>query len=60
MHCFKYLVSKMPSLSHSLKARNDHGETLRDLAQRFYKDNIVDYIDSLQKGKGQLQKPEGE
>ncbi|EMP35014.1 Ankyrin repeat domain-containing protein 42 [Chelonia mydas] len=48
LHCFKFLVSKMPSVSHTLKARNDHGETPKDLAQRFYKDNIVQYIDGVE------------
>ncbi|XP_032626558.1 ankyrin repeat domain-containing protein 42 isoform X1 [Chelonoidis abingdonii] len=48
LHCFKFLVSKMASVSHTLKARNDHGETPKDLAQRFYKDNIVQYIDSVE------------
>nr|XP_056714820.1 ankyrin repeat domain-containing protein 42 [Euleptes europaea] len=50
--CFKFVVSKMPTLLHSLKARNDHGETPRDLAERFYKADIVNYIDDLQKGAG--------
>uniref|UniRef100_A0A8D0BQG9 Ankyrin repeat domain 42 n=1 Tax=Salvator merianae TaxID=96440 RepID=A0A8D0BQG9_SALMN len=58
LHCFKFLVSKMPTLVRALKARNDHGETPRDLAQRFYKDNIVEYIDSLQVEKGQMEKEE--
>ncbi|XP_051476792.1 ankyrin repeat domain-containing protein 42 isoform X2 [Apus apus] len=49
LHCFKFLVSKMASVMHTLKARNDHGETPRDLAQRFYKDNILQYIDGLEK-----------
>uniref|UniRef100_A0A8C3RHM0 Uncharacterized protein n=1 Tax=Chelydra serpentina TaxID=8475 RepID=A0A8C3RHM0_CHESE len=48
LHCFKFLVSKMASVSHTLKARNDHGETPKDLAQRFYKENIVQYIDSVE------------
>ncbi|XP_032075597.1 ankyrin repeat domain-containing protein 42 [Thamnophis elegans] len=48
LHCFKYLVSKMPTLVHSLKARNDHGETPRDLAQRFYKENILVYMNSME------------
>ncbi|CAM4358546.1 unnamed protein product [Caretta caretta] len=48
LHCFKFLVSKMACVSHTLKARNDHGETPKDLAQRFYKDNIVQYIDSVE------------
>ncbi|XP_074936224.1 ankyrin repeat domain-containing protein 42 isoform X3 [Phalacrocorax aristotelis] len=49
LHCFKFLVSKMASVMHTLKARNDQGETPRDLAERFYKDNILQYIDSVEK-----------
>ncbi|XP_040400262.1 ankyrin repeat domain-containing protein 42 isoform X6 [Cygnus olor] len=49
LHCFKFLVSKMASVVHTLKARNDHGETPRDLAERFYKDNILQYINGVEK-----------
>ncbi|XP_015262650.1 PREDICTED: ankyrin repeat domain-containing protein 42, partial [Gekko japonicus] len=56
--CFKFLVNKMPTLTHSLKARNDHGETPRDLAERFYKTDIVEYIDGLQKEKDRPKKQE--
>ncbi|KAM6212617.1 LOW QUALITY PROTEIN: ankyrin repeat domain-containing protein 42 [Sarcoramphus papa] len=49
LHCFKFLVSKMASVMHTLKARNDQGETPRDLAERFYKDNILQYIDGVEK-----------
>ncbi|XP_063250503.1 ankyrin repeat domain-containing protein 42 isoform X3 [Prinia subflava] len=49
LHCFKFLVGKMASVAHTLKARNDHGETPRDLAERFYKDNILQYIDGVEK-----------
>ncbi|XP_054830100.1 ankyrin repeat domain-containing protein 42 [Eublepharis macularius] len=56
--CFKFLVNKMPTLSHSLKARNDHGETPRDLAERFYKTDIVEYINKLQREKDQPKKLE--
>ncbi|XP_060091317.1 ankyrin repeat domain-containing protein 42 [Heteronotia binoei] len=55
---FKFLVNKMPTLTHSLKARNDHGETPRDLAERFYKTDIVEYIDNLQKEKDRPKKQE--
>ncbi|XP_037232671.1 ankyrin repeat domain-containing protein 42 isoform X3 [Falco rusticolus] len=48
LHCFMFLVSKMASVMHTLKARNDQGETPRDLAERFYKDNILQYIDSVE------------
>ncbi|NWW46696.1 ANR42 protein, partial [Pedionomus torquatus] len=51
LHCFKFLVSKMASVMHTLKARNDQGDTPRDLAERFYKDNILQYIDSVEKEK---------
>ncbi|NXU20370.1 ANR42 protein, partial [Pardalotus punctatus] len=49
LHCFKVLVGKMAGVMHTLKARNDHGETPRDLAKRFYKDNILQYIDGVEK-----------
>ncbi|KAM6094331.1 ankyrin repeat domain-containing protein 42 isoform 2-T4 [Chlamydotis macqueenii] len=49
LHCFKFLVNKMASVVHALQARNDQGETPRDLAERFYKDNILQYIDSVEK-----------
>ncbi|KAK2519417.1 ankyrin repeat domain-containing protein 42 isoform X1 [Columba livia] len=49
LHCFKFLVSKMGSVPRTLKARNDHGETPRDLAERFFKDNILQYIDDVEK-----------
>nr|XP_009920272.1 PREDICTED: ankyrin repeat domain-containing protein 42 [Haliaeetus albicilla] len=49
LHCFKFLVSKMANVMHTLKARNDQGETPRDLAERFYKDNILQYIDGVEK-----------
>ncbi|XP_042312202.1 ankyrin repeat domain-containing protein 42 isoform X2 [Sceloporus undulatus] len=58
LHCFKFIVSKMPTLVHALKARNDHGETPRDLADRFYKDSIVEHIDELQKEKGLFEREE--
>lgn len=58
LHCFKFLVSKMPTLVHALKARNDHGETPHDLAQRFYKHSIVEYIEALQTEEEQPKKEE--
>ncbi|NXG40967.1 ANR42 protein, partial [Psilopogon haemacephalus] len=51
LHCFKFLVSKMASVMHTLEARNNQGETPRDLAKRFYKDNILQYIDGVE-GEG--------
>ncbi|XP_026696900.1 ankyrin repeat domain-containing protein 42 isoform X1 [Athene cunicularia] len=58
LHCFKFLLSKMASVTHTLKARNDQGETPRDLAERFYKDNILQYIDGVEKGGEHLETQE--
>lgn len=60
LHCFKLLVGKMASVTHTLKARNDHGETPRDLAERFYKDNILQYIDGVEKEEEHPETQEGE
>ncbi|RMC07468.1 hypothetical protein DUI87_16940 [Hirundo rustica rustica] len=49
LHCFKFLVGKMAGVTHTLQAKNDHGETPRDLAERFSKDNILQYIDGVEK-----------
>ncbi|XP_042542638.1 ankyrin repeat domain-containing protein 42 [Dipodomys spectabilis] len=44
LHCFKFLVSRMSSEKQALKAFNDNGENVLDLAQRFFKQNIVQFI----------------
>ncbi|KFV65952.1 Ankyrin repeat domain-containing protein 42, partial [Dryobates pubescens] len=49
LHCFKFLVSKMASVRHTLEARNNQGDTPRDLAERFYKENILQYIDAVER-----------
>nr|XP_014347404.1 PREDICTED: ankyrin repeat domain-containing protein 42 isoform X2 [Latimeria chalumnae] len=48
LHCFKFLVSQGVSVTHTLGARNDQGEMPKDLAQRFYKHNIVQYIEAVE------------
>ncbi|XP_067890024.1 ankyrin repeat domain-containing protein 42-like isoform X2 [Heterodontus francisci] len=48
LHCFKFLVCHGVSITHVLAARNDQGETSKDLAKRFYKDNIVQYIAAVE------------
>ncbi|XP_038674992.1 ankyrin repeat domain-containing protein 42-like isoform X1 [Scyliorhinus canicula] len=48
LHCFKFLVCKGASMTHILGARNDQGETPEDLAKRFYKDNIEQYIAAVE------------
>uniref|UniRef100_A0A2I3HMV9 Ankyrin repeat domain-containing protein 42 n=1 Tax=Nomascus leucogenys TaxID=61853 RepID=A0A2I3HMV9_NOMLE len=44
LHCFKFLVSRMSSATQVLKAFNDNGENVLDLAQRFFKQNILQFI----------------
>ena len=46
--CLKFLVSMGISPTHILGARNDQGETPKDLAQQFYKDNIIEYINGIE------------
>lgn len=48
LHCFKFLVSQGLSVTHMLGARNDQGETPKDLAQRFYKESVVQYIEAVE------------
>ncbi|XP_005633484.1 ankyrin repeat domain-containing protein 42 isoform X2 [Canis lupus familiaris] len=44
LHCFKFLLSRMNSITQALKAFNDNGENVLDLAQRFFKQNILQFI----------------
>ncbi|XP_021572602.1 ankyrin repeat domain-containing protein 42 isoform X1 [Carlito syrichta] len=44
LHCFKFLFSRMSSGTQALKAFNDNGENVLDLAQRFFKQNILQFI----------------
>ncbi|XP_033104382.1 ankyrin repeat domain-containing protein 42-like isoform X2 [Anneissia japonica] len=46
--CFKFLVSSGSSISQTLGARNDNGETPKTLAQQFYKQACVDYINAVE------------
>lgn len=48
LHCLKFLVSKGISITHTLGSTNHHGETPKDLAGRFYKNNIVQYIEGVE------------
>jgi ankyrin repeat domain-containing protein 42 len=36
------------SATHILGARNDQGETPKDLAHQFYKDNVIEYINGIE------------
>nr|XP_012321753.1 ankyrin repeat domain-containing protein 42 [Aotus nancymaae] len=44
LHCFKFLFKRMSSATQVLKAFNDNGENVLDLAQRFFKQNIIQFI----------------
>ncbi|XP_064638781.1 ankyrin repeat domain-containing protein 42-like isoform X2 [Lineus longissimus] len=46
--CFKFLIANAPSPTHITGARNDQGETPKMLAQQFYKEEIVDYINNIE------------
>ncbi|KAM4796137.1 ankyrin repeat domain-containing protein 42 [Rhinophrynus dorsalis] len=48
LHCFKFLISKATSVTQVLETRNYNRETPKDLAQRFYKERIVQYIDGIE------------
>ena len=47
--CLQYLVASGASVAHVLGARNDQGETPRDLAAQFGKSTIVEYIVRVEK-----------
>ncbi|KAJ8343015.1 hypothetical protein SKAU_G00329430 [Synaphobranchus kaupii] len=51
LFCFKFLVSKGLSIAHTLGARNNQGETPKDLAQRFCKQPVLQYIELIEKHK---------
>lgn len=46
--CLKFLVGEGVSPTHILSARNDNGETPKMLAQQFYKDQVVEYINNIE------------
>ncbi|KAM4045155.1 ankyrin repeat domain-containing protein 42 [Anomaloglossus baeobatrachus] len=48
LHCLKFVLSKLPSLTRALEARNSKGDNPKDLARRFYKERIIQYIDCVE------------
>ncbi|XP_075054738.1 ankyrin repeat domain-containing protein 42 isoform X2 [Mixophyes fleayi] len=48
LHCLKFLLSKVTSMSCALEARNGNGENSKELARKFYKERIVQYIDGVE------------
>ncbi|KAG8453080.1 hypothetical protein GDO86_004770 [Hymenochirus boettgeri] len=58
LHCFKFLISKASSMTGVLETRNFNGETPKDLAQRLYKDKIVQYIAGVEYERDHPEKQE--
>ncbi|KAG9471051.1 ankyrin repeat domain-containing protein 42 [Eleutherodactylus coqui] len=48
LHCLKFLLSKVSSFTCALEAKNNKGEKPKELARRFYKERIIQYIDSVE------------
>ncbi|XP_063807410.1 ankyrin repeat domain-containing protein 42 isoform X2 [Pseudophryne corroboree] len=48
LHCLKFLLSKVTSVTQALGARNSNGDNSKDLARKFYKERIAQYIDGVE------------
>jgi len=48
LSCLKFLLSESESISQLLGARNNNGETPKMLAERFYKNNVLEYISNIE------------
>ncbi|XP_048588928.1 ankyrin repeat domain-containing protein 42 [Nematostella vectensis] len=46
--CLKFLVCSGTSIDHTLNARNDQGETPKDLCQQFYKKECNEYLKAVE------------
>eukprot|EP00057_Strongylocentrotus_purpuratus_P030575 XP_782071.2 PREDICTED: ankyrin repeat domain-containing protein 42 [Strongylocentrotus purpuratus] len=46
--CLKFLVSSGATISDTLGARNDNGDTPKTLASQYYKQHCVDYINAVE------------
>jgi len=46
--CLKFIVSESQSVSQILGARNNNGETPKMLAERFYKNDVFEYIGNIE------------
>lgn len=49
--CIKFLLSCKSNPRDIFGARNDHGEIPKDLAEQFYKEDVVKYIETIEKEK---------
>ena len=45
--CLKFVISESHSVSQTLGARNNNGETPKMLAERFYKNDVFEYISNI-------------
>jgi len=48
LSCLKFIISESQSVSQVLRARNNNGETLKMLAERFYKNDVLEYISNIE------------
>ncbi|XP_067039785.1 ankyrin repeat domain-containing protein 42-like isoform X1 [Acropora muricata] len=46
--CLKFIVCSGISIDHTLNARNDQGDTPKNLAQQFYKKDCIDYLNAVE------------
>ncbi|KAK3699454.1 hypothetical protein QZH41_018606 [Actinostola sp. cb2023] len=46
--CLKFLVCSGASIDHTLNARNDQGETPKNLCQQFYKNECMEYLKAVE------------
>ena len=48
LHCLKYIISNAHNMNNLITARNDQGDTPKTLAQQFYKDAVVEYLEAVE------------
>lgn len=46
--CLKFIVCAGASIDHTLNARNDQGDTPKNLCQQFYKKDCLDYLNAVE------------
>lgn len=46
--CLKFIVCAGASIDHTLNARNDQGDTPKNLCQQFYKKDCIDYLNAVE------------
>ncbi|CAF1539547.1 unnamed protein product, partial [Didymodactylos carnosus] len=56
--CLKFIVSVNRDIMATLGARNDQGDTPKSLAQQFYKEDCVNYLDALEWEKDNAEQAE--